>query len=93
VAPPGNQAANGENKPQPKASEETCLLDNSEHPQLFTVGGSPRIASCTRKIKKKGSGAKLVINGDSSQLALQLGANRIRVKNANGWSNILILST
>jgi hypothetical protein len=29
VAPPGNQAANGENKPQPKASEETCLLDNS----------------------------------------------------------------
>jgi hypothetical protein len=25
VAPPGNQAANGENKPQPKASEETCL--------------------------------------------------------------------
>jgi hypothetical protein len=29
VAPPGNQAANGENKPQPKASGETCLLDNS----------------------------------------------------------------
>jgi len=28
VAPPGNQAANGENKPQPGASEETCLLDN-----------------------------------------------------------------
>jgi hypothetical protein len=27
VAPPGNQTANGENKPQPRASEETCLLD------------------------------------------------------------------
>jgi hypothetical protein len=45
-----------------------------------------------RKIKIKGSGKKLMINGDSSQLALQRGANRIRVKNANGWSNILILS-
>ena len=28
VAPPGNQAANGENKPQPAASEETGLLDS-----------------------------------------------------------------
>jgi len=28
VAPPGNQAANGENKPQPVASEETGLLDS-----------------------------------------------------------------
>ncbi|MFY9607708.1 MAG: NF038122 family metalloprotease [Blastocatellia bacterium] len=44
-----------------------------------------------RKIKVKGSGKKLVINGNSNQLALQRGANRIRVKNANGWSNILIL--
>jgi hypothetical protein len=45
-----------------------------------------------RKIKIKGSGKKLVINGNSSQLALERGANRIRVKNANGWSNTLILS-
>jgi hypothetical protein len=45
-----------------------------------------------RKIKVKGSGNKLVINGDAGQLNLQRGANRIRVKNANGWSNILILS-
>jgi class 3 adenylate cyclase len=35
VAPPGNQAANGENKPQPVASGETGLLDsNKEMPAL-----------------------------------------------------------
>jgi hypothetical protein len=45
-----------------------------------------------RKIKVKGSGKKLVINGDSSQLALERGANRIRAKNSNGWSNILIFT-
>jgi hypothetical protein len=45
-----------------------------------------------RKIKVKGSGNKLVISGDAGQLNLQRGANRIRLKNANGWSNILILS-
>jgi len=28
VAPPGNQAANGENKPQPVASGETGLFDS-----------------------------------------------------------------
>jgi hypothetical protein len=50
------------------------------------------VVSPPRKIKVKGSGKKLVINGDSNQLALQRGANRIRLKNANGWSNILILS-
>jgi len=31
VSPPGNQATNGENKPQPVASGETGLLD-SPHP-------------------------------------------------------------
>lgn len=51
-----------------------------------------RVVAPARKIKVKGSRAKLVINGDSSQLSLQRGANRIQVKNANGWSNILILS-
>jgi hypothetical protein len=30
VAPPGNQAANGENKHQPKVSEETGLLDSNK---------------------------------------------------------------
>lgn len=45
-----------------------------------------------RKLKVKGSGNKLVINGDAGQLNLQRRANRIRVKNASGWSNILILS-
>jgi hypothetical protein len=31
-----------------------------------------------------------MINGDAGQLALRFGANRIRVRNVNGWSNILI---
>jgi len=31
VTPPGNQAANRENKPQPEASEETGLLDPGEN--------------------------------------------------------------
>ncbi|HSB11922.1 MAG TPA: NF038122 family metalloprotease [Blastocatellia bacterium] len=44
------------------------------------------------KIKAKGS-AKLVINGDASQLGLKAGANRIRVRNSQGWSNIQILSS
>ncbi len=43
-------------------------------------------------IKVKGSGAKLIIKGDAGQLGLQSGANRIRVKNSRGWSNILVLS-
>ncbi len=51
-----------------------------------------QVISPPRRIKVKGSGKKLVINGNSSQMALQQGANRIRVKNANGWSNILIFS-
>jgi len=33
VAPPGNQAVNGENKPQPVASEEAGLLDSSTKPK------------------------------------------------------------
>lgn len=51
-----------------------------------------QVVSPPRKIKVKASGKKLVINGNSSQLALERGPNRIRVKNANGWSNILIFS-
>jgi hypothetical protein len=43
-------------------------------------------------IKVKGSGSKLMIKGDATRLGLQRGANRIRVKNANGWSNILIFT-
>ena len=45
-----------------------------------------------RKIKSNGSGSKLTIKGDAGQLMLQPGANRIRAKNVNGWSNILILN-
>jgi hypothetical protein len=45
-----------------------------------------------RKIKSNGPGSKLTIKGDASQLMLQRGANRIRVKNANGWSNIFVLN-
>jgi hypothetical protein len=37
VAPPGNQAENGENKPQPAASEETGLLD-SLHLLITSLG-------------------------------------------------------
>ncbi|MEK6303383.1 MAG: NF038122 family metalloprotease [Acidobacteriota bacterium] len=44
-----------------------------------------------RKIKVNGSSSKLTIKGNASQLSLHPGANRIRVKNADGWSNILIL--
>jgi hypothetical protein len=47
----------------------------------------------TRKIKVNGSGSKLTIKGNASQLNLKPGANRIRVRNGNGWSNILILNT
>ena len=45
-----------------------------------------------RKIKVNRSGKKLTIKGDADQLALKPGANRIRVKNVNGWSNIIILT-
>jgi hypothetical protein len=45
-----------------------------------------------RKIKVNGSGSKVTIKGNAGQLMLQPGPNRIRVKNADGWSNILILN-
>ena len=44
-----------------------------------------------RGIKIKGSG-KLIVKGDGGQLGLRPGANRIRVKNSYGWSNILVLN-
>jgi hypothetical protein len=45
-----------------------------------------------RKIKATKQGSKLTIKGHDGQLALERGANRIRIKNVNGWSNILILN-
>ena len=42
-------------------------------------------------IKIKGSG-KLIVKGNAGQLGLRPGANRIRVKNSYGWSNILVLN-
>ena len=39
-----------------------------------------------RKIKINGSGSKLTIKGEATQLNLRTGANLIRVKNAQGWS-------
>jgi hypothetical protein len=45
-----------------------------------------------RKIKANKQGSKLTIKGPAEQLALQRGANRIRIKNVNGWSNIFILN-
>ena len=44
-----------------------------------------------RAIKIKGA-AKLLVKGNSTQLGLRSGFNRIRVRNGKGWSNILILS-
>jgi hypothetical protein len=35
VAPPGNQAVNGENKPQPVASGETGLLDSKQKNEFW----------------------------------------------------------
>jgi hypothetical protein len=49
-----------------------------------------RVAAPPRAIKIKGAGSKLIVKGDVGQLGLQRGANRIRVKNTRGWSNILI---
>ncbi|HYV03265.1 MAG TPA: NF038122 family metalloprotease, partial [Blastocatellia bacterium] len=45
-----------------------------------------------RKIKANGSGSKLTIKGNTGQLNLTPGANRVRVRNVNGWSNTLILN-
>lgn len=44
------------------------------------------------KIKTNGSGSKITIKGRAEQLALKREANRIRVKNINGWSNIFIFN-
>ena len=52
-----------------------------------------RVVAPPRAIKIKGSGGKLVVKGDAGQLGLLRGANRIRVKNPRGWSNILIFVT
>jgi hypothetical protein len=51
-----------------------------------------RIVAPPGKIKANASGKKLTIKGNASQLSLQPGANRIRVKNVYGWSNIFTLS-
>jgi hypothetical protein len=45
-----------------------------------------------RRIKVNRSGKKLTVKGNAGQLGLKPGANRIRVKNVNGWSNIVVLS-
>lgn len=52
-----------------------------------------RVVAPPRAIKIKGSGGKLIVKGDTGQLGLQPGANRIRLKNTRGWSNIFIFST
>ena len=52
-----------------------------------------RVVAPPRAIKTKASSGKLVVKGDAGQLGLLPGANRIRVKNNRGWSNILILGT
>jgi hypothetical protein len=54
------------------------------------INGS--VVAPPRGIKVKGSGGKLIVKGDAGQLGLRQGANRIRVKNGHGWSNIFIFS-
>ena len=53
MAPPGNQAANGENKPQPVASEETGLLDSlAEQKQLLNYLNNMKKGRGTRNVKR-----------------------------------------
>jgi hypothetical protein len=52
-----------------------------------------RVVAPPRAIKVKGSGTKLIVKGGAGQLGLQSGANRIRVKNTRGWSNILVFGS
>ena len=47
VAPPGNQADNGENKPLPKPRGVSFLLKNWSRPDLW--GGWPAMAVSTRR--------------------------------------------
>jgi hypothetical protein len=49
------------------------------------------IISPPQKTKVNASGNKLTIKGDAQQLGLRQGANRIRVRNSSGWSNIFVL--
>lgn len=51
-----------------------------------------QVVAPPRKIKSKKSGSKLTIKGKASQLSLNQGSNRVRVKNATGWSNIFLLT-
>lgn len=51
-----------------------------------------RIIAPPLRIKVNGSGSKLTIKGNRDLLTLHPGPNRVRLKNVNGWSNILILN-
>jgi hypothetical protein len=51
-----------------------------------------RVVAPPQKIKIKGAGSKLMITGEADQLALRNGANRIRVRNINGWSNLFVFN-
>lgn len=62
----------------------TGLMENLE----VEING--RVVAPPRGIKTKASGGKLIVKGDDRQLGLLRGANRIRVKNIHGWSNILV---
>ncbi|MFY9555250.1 MAG: NF038122 family metalloprotease [Blastocatellia bacterium] len=72
--------------------DETRLtLRTSGLAESLEVEINGHVVAPPRAIKLKGSG-KLIVKGDAGQLALKRGANRIRVKNARGWSNILVLT-
>jgi hypothetical protein len=49
------------------------------------------VVGASHKIKLNTTGTKLTIKGRATDLALRSGPNRIRVRNASGWSNILVV--
>jgi hypothetical protein len=59
--------------------------------EVLEIEINGRVVAPPRPIKIKGA-AKIVIKGDSAQLGLRNGPNRIRVKNSKGWSNILVFN-
>ncbi|PYP88564.1 MAG: hypothetical protein DMF61_05095 [Blastocatellia bacterium AA13] len=70
-------------------SKLTMKVNGSASSFQLEVNG--RIVAPPANLMIKPSGVKLLAKGSMSQLNLQSGPNRIRLKNENGWSNIFIL--
>jgi hypothetical protein len=58
----------------------------------LTVEINGMVVAPPRSIKIKKSGRKLIVKGNTSQLNLRSGINRLRVRNGAGWSNAVGLS-